>query len=182
MATQPMTIEQMQLIKRTAWQNMQNQEPNEKDMKYIPDAIRMLTYIAAIDSVMYELVEELEEAGLYHHEIKRRVNQVHDMIRNIHDRSFVMLRGVSETAGRQYNDAMEREVNSISRNVSLEAPERAYNVVLALARLIGKYNDKISPRYDFRPSRQLSRVASLLSAIPFRDYNIDRIIEINYKR
>ena len=104
------------------------------------------------------------------------------MIRNIHDRSFVMLRGVSETAGRQYNDAMEREVNSISRNVSLEAPERAYNVVLALARLIGKYNDKISPRYDFRPSRQLSRVASLLSAIPFRDYNIDRIIEINYKR
>lgn len=177
-----MSIEQMQLIKRTAWQNMQAQEPNEKDMKYIPDAIRMLTYIAAIDSVMYELVDELEEAGLYHREIKRRVNQTHDMIRNLHERSFVMLRGVSATAGRQYNDAMEREVNNISKSVLLEAPERAFNIVLALSRLILKYNDKISPRYNFRPSQQLSRVSSLLSVIPFRDYGIDHIIEINYKR
>ena len=180
--SQAMSIEQMQLIKRTAWMNVQAQEPNEKDMKYIPDAIRMLTYIAALNSMMYELVEELEDAGMYHREIKRRVNQAHEMVRKVHALSYTMLNGISSAAGRQYNDAMDKECTNISNSISLEAPERALNIVLALGRLIEKYNKKISPRYDFKPSHQLSRLSSLLSVVPFRDYNIDRIIELSYKR
>lgn len=179
--SQVMTIEQMQLIKRTAWMNIQAQEPNESDMKYIPDAIRMLTYIAALNSVMYELVWELEDAGLYHREIKRRVNQTHDMVRNIHQLSYKMLNGVSAVAGRQYNDAMDREVANITDCVSLAPPKRALNKVLALARLIEKYNRLISPRYNFRPANQLTKVASLLSVIPLEDHHIDRIIELCYK-
>lgn len=179
---QAMTIAEMQLIKRTAWRNVQAQEPNESDMKYIPDAIRMLTYIAALNSMMYELVWELEDAGLYHREIKRRVNQTHDMVRNIHQLSYKMLNGVSVVAGRQYNDAMDREVANISDCVSLDPPERALNIVLALARLIEKYNKLISPRYNFRPANQLTKVVSLLRVIPFEDYHIDRIIEMSYKR
>lgn len=180
--TQPMTIEQMQLIKRTAWMNIQAQEPNENDMKYIPDAIRMLTYIAALNSIMYELVEEVEAMGLYRQDIKRRINQVHEVVRKVHSLSYTMLNGVSVDAGRQYNDAMEKEVANITNNISLEAPERAYNIVLALIRLIEKYNKKISPRYDFKPSHQLSKMPALLSCIPIRDYGIDRIIELNYRR
>lgn len=180
--SQAMTIEQMQLIKRTAWMNVQAQEPNEKDLKYIPDAIRMLTYIAALNSIMYELVEEVEAVGMYRQDIKRRINQVHEMVRKVHSLSYTMLNGISSSAGRQYNDAMEREVANITDNISLEAPERALNIVLALGRLIEKYNKRISPRYDFRPAHQLSRIASLLSVIPFKDYNLDRIIELNYKR
>lgn len=182
MNTISITVEEAQLIKRTAWVNSQDREPSEKDVVYVSKAIRMLTYIATLDSIMYDLIAELESIGLYRQEIKRRVNQAHDMVREVHDCSHRMLRNISDLAGRQYNDAMEHECDTIGDCILLEAPERSYNIVLALCRLIERYNNEISPRYNFRPANKLSRIPSLLDVIKQKDYYIDDIIDRNYRR
>ena len=182
MNTKAMTLEEMQLVKRTAWVNMQPRKPAPQDEVYVAHAIKMLTYIAALDSMLYELVWELNDVRLYSHNIKRRVTQVHDMVRQVHTQSYRMLNAVSPNAGRQYNDAMDRECSNICECVLLKTPERAYNIVLALCRLIEKSNKEIAPRYDYAPAYKLSKIPSLLDVIPLKDHHIDNIIELNYKR
>ena len=54
-----MTLQQVQLIKRTAWQNTQPRTPSEEDKKYIPDAIKMLTLVACLNYASIDLEEAL---------------------------------------------------------------------------------------------------------------------------
>lgn len=62
--------------------------------------------------------------------------------------------------------------------VLLEAPERAYNIVVALCRLVEKYNKKISPCYLFHPALPIYRIPSILECIKLTDYRIDNIIDM----
>lgn len=170
------------LMRRTAWLHTQNREPSPADEKYIPDAIRMLTYIAVLGSVIYDMESELSAAGLLRHQVKRRVEQVKLLVSKTHAFTYQMLRGASALAGRQYNDFMERAYEAIDTGVLLNPPQRSYSITMALCRLIDRYNNRLSNRYRFQPAESLRRIPPLLSEIKIPDARLDDIIDLLYSK
>ena len=173
-----MTYQEAQLIRRTAIANMQPRKPTPEDEKLVPIAIRMLTNIAVLHSVVYDMIEEFDKAGLYKQRTKQKVNRIRETVGSIHDAAYQMLKRVSLRAGYQYNDRMESMYSKIQSAVLLPPPERAYNIFCSLCRLIEKDNIAIGGRYDFQPAKRLYTLPSTLSCAGLKDYRIDRIIEI----
>lgn len=64
-----MTYKQMQLIRRTAWRNLQifDRGPSEADAKYVPIAVRMLTMVACMGYAVIDLEAALAAAGKLRH-------------------------------------------------------------------------------------------------------------------
>lgn len=176
-----MTLQEAQLIKRTAWVNMQDRKPSKDDEKYVPKAVRMLTFIACLNYAMLDLGDELSEAGILRHAVKRRYNMVLDIVQKAHAEAYRMLNSISEPAGRQYNEEMDETYPVIQSCVMLQPPERAYNIVLALLRLITSLNAELTCWYDFYPARVLAKIPGMLADIGIKDYRIDDIINVNVK-
>ena len=174
-----MTIQEAQLIKRTAWRNMQPRTPSKEDEKYVPTAIRMLSYIGALNYALLDLETELLHGGRFRHAAKHAVVQSQSLVAATHDEAFKMLRRISGIASMQYNDAVDKTYAEIDDVVLLSGVEKSYNIVVALCRLIERLNRALSGRYDFAPARPLYRIPSLLSVLGERDYEIDSIIEVS---
>lgn len=179
--TQSIPYEQALLIKRTAWRNMQPRAPRKEDEKYVPSAVQMLTCIACLNYAMCDLEEELSDAGLLRHAVKRAFGMAQDQVQQVHQQAYEMLSKASVHAARQYNDKLDEAWQAITAAVALEAPERAYNIVCALCRQIEKLNSFLTGRYDFAPARVLYRIPRMLAGVKIRDYEIDRIIEMSLK-
>lgn len=79
-----MTLQEAQLIKRTAWVNMQDRKPTKDDEKYVPKAVRMLTFIACLNYAMLDLGDELSDAGILRHAVKRRYNMALELVQKAH--------------------------------------------------------------------------------------------------
>ncbi len=173
------TYAQAQLIKRTAWMNMQPRTPRPEDERLVRIAIRMLTYIACLNYAMCDLEAELAEAGLLRHAVKRSFRMAQERVQQVHQQAYKMLAKASAKAPRSYNNEMDDAWQKIDRCILLSPPERAYNIVVALARLVEKLNTRLTGRYDFAPARDLYRIPGLLSCAGIQDYQIDRIIEKN---
>lgn len=166
------------LIKRTAWMNMQPRKPRPEDERFVPIAVRMLTYIACLNYAMCDLETELEEAGLFRQGVKQSFRTAQENVQKVHQRAYVMLAEVNTTAGRSYNNEMEQAWRRIDGAVLLAPPERAYNIVVALARLVERMNGELGGRYDFAPAKVLYRIPGLLACTGIEDRKIERIIEI----
>lgn len=179
--TTTIPYQQALLIKRTAWRNMQPRKPTKADEKYVPTAIRMLTCVACLNYAMYDLEEELSAAGLLRHAVKRAFGMAQVQVQRVHQQAYEMLNKASDLAARQYNDKLDEGWQQISDAVALRAPERAYNIVVALCRLIEKLNNELMGRYDFAPARVLYRIPGMLAAVNIHDYEIDRILELSLK-
>lgn len=167
------------LMKRTAWRNMQPRAPRDEDARFVPTAIRMLTCIACLNYAMCDLEEELTAAGLWRHAVKHAFVTVQNQAQRVHQQAYEMLSKANAQAARQYNDKLEEGWLDIETCVALKAPERAYNIVVALCRLIEKLNNDLTGRYDFAPARVLYRIPEMLAGVKIHDYHIDRIIELN---
>lgn len=85
MATTTQTLE---LVRRTAWMNIQIEtnpafrKPKPSDRDELVTAMYMLAYIGAINMALYDLIDELTDAGLYRHAIKRDVNRALKVVGN----------------------------------------------------------------------------------------------------
>lgn len=172
------TYKEALLMKRTAWMNMQPRKPRPEDERFVPIAVRMLTYVACLNYAMCDLETELEEAGLLRQGVKRSFRAAQENVQKVHQRAYVMLSEVNATAGRSYNNELEQAWSRIDEAVLLEAPERAYNIVLALVRIIERANTQLLGRYDFAPARVLYCIPERLACTGIEDHKIDRIIEI----
>lgn len=172
---------QARLIKRTAWVNMQPRKPRPEDERLVPIAIRMLTYIACLNYAMYDLETELSDAGILRHGVKRSFRIAKDHVQQVHQEAYMMLHKINNKAAREYNDRMDWAWSKIDNSVLLEAPERAYNIVIALIRLIEKTNTSLQGRYDFAPAKVLYRIPERLACTGIEDRWIDLIIEMNTK-
>lgn len=172
-----MTHPEALLLKRMAWRQCQPVKPTAADEKYVPIAIEMLTYVGCLNYAMLDLEAELTETGMFRHEIKRRFQHSATLVQQAHGVAYDMLRKVDPRASRQYNDLMDAAYARINECVLLEAPERFYNIVIALCRIIEKLNSQISGRYDFNPAKSLYRIPALLECVKIKDYKIDEIIE-----
>jgi hypothetical protein len=77
----------------------------------------------------------------------------------------------------KYNDAMDTYYEAINDCVKLEAPERAYNIIVAIVRLQAECRKRIDMRYFYQPSQDLEKIPSLLECLGITDYKLDNIIE-----
>ena len=164
---------QAMLIKHTAWMNTRllARGPRPEDERYVPLAVRMLTLVGCLNYAMLDLESELTASGLFRHETKRRYTQAQTL--------WSMLRKIDDRAARQYNDKTDEAYRTISGCILLEAPQRSYNIVLSLCRIISSLNGRISGRYDFNPAKPLVRIPALLECTGIEDCKIDGIIELN---
>lgn len=174
-----LTYRQAMLIKHTAWVNMQERKPTQADEKYVSIAVKMLLYVACLNYAMLDLEQDLGASGRLKHEVRRRFSQSQNLVFKVHGTAYGMLLNLDPRAAYQYNDRMESAYQRISDCILLAGPEKSYNVVLSLCRLIEKYNGRISGRYDFAPAKALYRIPSLLECAGIEDCKIDEIIELN---
>lgn len=172
---------QAMLMKHTAWMNTRLIErgPRPEDERYVPLAVRMLTLVGCLNYAMLDLESELTASGLFRHETKRRYTQARTLVAQAHGIAWSMLRKIDDRAARQYNDKTDEAYRTISGCILLEAPQRSYNIVLSLCRIISSLNGRISGRYDFNPVKPLVRIPALLECTGIEDYRIDEIIELN---
>lgn len=172
---------QAMLIKHTAWMNTRllARGPRPEDERYVPLAVRMLTLVGCLNYAMLDLESELTASGLFHHETKRRYTQAQTLVAQAHGIAWSMLRKIDDRTARQYNDKTDEAYRTISGCILLEAPQRSYNIVLSLCRIIGSLNGRISGRYDFNPAKPLVRIPDLLECTGIEDCKIDGIIELN---
>lgn len=164
----------------TAWQQVQprnyrNPTPNEEMLN--KEAVLMLTLIAALDYCIYDLIEEMEEVGKYRHGMKRNINKAKELILHAHDLFYRNMLNLDIKGVKQYNIASEAVYNAVQECVYLRAPERAYNIIMALIRLQSKQREKLGSRYRYKPSVALEKIPAMLEGLGIHDYNLDNIIE-----
>lgn len=164
----------------TKWQQCQPEayhNPSLNEERLNKEAILMLTLIAALDFAIYDLIEEMEAIGKYKHANKRSINRAKDLILHAHDKFYRNMSGLDANGLKQYNIASEIVYNAINECVALEAPERAYNIVVAACRLQSKQREKLKLRYTYQPSVECDKIPQMLECLGIHDYNLDNIIE-----
>lgn len=181
-----MTQQELQLIRRTAWVNMQIEtnpafrKPRKRDHDDLIQAMYMLAYLGAIDMAIYDLIQELTDAGLYRHAIKRQINAISRTIASANGMASDILKRVNNGHRvRQYSDMFEYTYNEVQKAVLLDPPERAYNIVRALTRLFAKAYDAVGLRTSHVYLRDAVEVLKRLEVPQIKDYGIDSIIERN---
>lgn len=190
MAMSSITLPQAQLIKRTAWMNMQIEERRRRGEMQEPEAVtetcaakarRGLEYVACLNSVAIDLEMELTEAGMFRHAAKRTVREIQQIAARVHQQAWTMLNDYKRGVGRVYDARMESVEAAIDGAILLRAPERAYNIMAALVRLIAGINDELRPyNWDFFYARELAAIGPKLARLGIRDYGVDCIIERAY--
>ena len=168
----------------TAWQQMQprnyrNPSANEEILN--KEAILMLTLIAALDYVIYDLIDEMEAIGKYRHGNKRNINKAKDLILHAHALFYRNMMSFDGNGVKQYNIASEMVYKAVNDCVLLPAPERAYNILVACIRLQSKQRLKLGQRYCYKPSVELDKIPAMLEGLGIHDYNLDNIIEMRVR-
>lgn len=170
------------LMKRMAKVNMELRPPSsEQDRKDNDNAVRMLLYVALLDTAMYDLRCELEDAGILRQNLKKQFNQAEKIVNSLHERSFKMLRGVDNRATEQYTYLSDNSMAIIDSNVMLSGLERAYSVANALCNLANKYYDLIKGRRYYPIMEEMAFVKKMLDSIPSEKYDLDFIIDSSIK-
>jgi hypothetical protein len=164
----------------TAWQQMQPKDyrnPVALESEQNKEAVRMLTLIATLDYFIYDLIEEMEAVGKYKQGNKRNINRCKELIERAHMVFYRRLFNYEFGGCEKYNDAMDIYYEAINESIALEAPERAYNIIVAIVRLQAECRKRIDLRYFYQPSLDLEKIPSLLEGLGIKDYYLDRIIE-----
>ena len=163
----------------TAWKQVQRKPshlPDAVEEAQNYEAVIWMTALAALDYFIYDLIDEMEACGKYRHANKRNINRARDIIMNAHTTFYRRIFNYDFGGCKQYNNAMEVYYKAINDCIALEAPERAYNIVVAICRLQAKQRGKMIA-HSFAPSFEVDRVPQLLEGLGIHDYNLDNIIE-----
>jgi hypothetical protein len=163
----------------TAWQQIQPKPfrlPDAEEERQNNEAVKWMVLLAALDYFIYDLIDEMEAIGKYRHANKRNINRARDIILNAHNTFYKRLYNYDFGGCKQYNDAMEVYYKAINDCVALEAPERAYNIVMAICRLQAKKRGKVTIR-TYAPSFEVDEIPQMLEGLGVKDYHLDNIIE-----
>lgn len=178
------TLQTLTLCRRMAWRNIQLEEnprlrpPQPRDRQDLNTALYMLAYLGAINMALYDLQQELTDAGLYRHAIKAQVNRIMRTIGQANGMASDILQKVNDGQRvRQYADMYEYTYNEVQKHILIEAPERAYNIVRALSRLFIKAYDAVGRRTSHTYLRDAAEALKRLDIPQITDRNLDNIIE-----
>lgn len=178
------TLQTLTLCKRMAWRNIQLKEnphlrkEQPRDRADLNTALYMLAYLGAVDMALYDLVQELTDAGLYRHAVKAQVNRIMRVVAQANGQANAILQLVNDgNRVRQYADMYEYAYNKAQEHILLEAPERAYNIVRAFARLFTQAYDAVGRRTAHTYLREASQALKHLDIPQIPDRYVDNIIE-----
>ncbi len=183
-----LTPKQAQLIKRTALVNIhlcdqrKIRSTEEFRAKYAPVGNKVLACVALIDYYMEGVRNDFEEAGRYKHADRRCINECLKLTASANGRTYSDLQRVetreeSMPAEQQYVRVMDSRIESIEGSILLQGIERNINIVLALARLLKKYNTALTNKYCYPPAFRLYEIEKRLLRLGVKDYNLDFLIE-----
>lgn len=180
-----MTYQEAMLIKRTAWMNIKIEERRRQQLKDQPADERCaakarigLELIACLNYVAIDLEMELTDAGMFRHATKRIVRDIQHIVQYVHQHAWRMLNNYKDGVGKVYNDRMDVVYRTINNAVLLDPPERAYNIMMAMIRIIDNINRFLKPfNWDFYYARQLIDIIPKLQRINIEDHHIDFIID-----
>lgn len=151
--------------------------PTAEEDRQNREAVILVTLLAALDYFIYDLIDEMEGAGLYRQANKRNINRAKDIIIEAHTKFYKAMTTYDNGSGlRQYNDAMDKFYEAINECVALTPPERAYNIVVAMCRLQMAQNDKLT-YHSYVLSKEVAKIPKMLEGLGIHDYGLDRIIE-----
>ena len=141
----------------------------------------MITLLASLNLIIYDLIDEMEAIGKYRHANKRNINRAKDIMMRAHDTIFRRLRSLNEKGSRDYNDAMDAFYAAIEERIGLrgenERHERAYNIIVAICRLQAEYRKKLDYRYYYEPSVEVEKIPAMLEGLGLTDYRLDNLID-----
>ena len=108
----------------TAWQNCQPKPfhlPDSVEEKQNYEAVIWMTLLAALDYFIYDLIDEMEDAGKYRHANKRNINRARDIILKAHNTFYKRIAQVStvQVSTAQVSTALYSFNNSILYRVVL---------------------------------------------------------------
>jgi hypothetical protein len=166
------------LMHRTAWLNCQDkpfQKPKPEDKLYVDKAVKMLSALACLNSVMFDLEEELVEHNLFRQGLKKAVKDAKRNVMEVYDFAFKIMRGANEGAARVYNEKYDIAYSKIQESVALPAPERSYNLTITLCRILKKLNEEVRGKYDLKPLERLYRIPEHIATDKIQTYNLNFI-------
>lgn len=175
-----MGVKEALLMKRTAWLNSQDRPfraPKPEDKVYVDKAVKMLSVLACLNSVMFDLEEELVEHNLFRQGLKKNVKDAQRVVMAVFDFAFLVMKDSNAQAARVYNAKYDMAYAKIQETVALNPPERAYNIAISLCRLLKKFNEEVRGRYDLKPVEQLYRIPERIFTEKIKYYDLDFIIE-----
>ena len=173
-----MTREEALLIKRTAWHNEQPKAfkpPKPEDKIYVNKAVKMLSALACLNSVMFDLEEELVEHNLFRQGLKKAVKDAKRNVMEVYDFAFKIMRDANEGAARVYNEKYDIAYSKIQQVVALPAPERSYNLAITLCRILKKLNEEVRGIYDLKPLERLYRIPEHIATDKIKTYDLNFI-------
>lgn len=163
-------------------------KPRPSDREELVTAMYMLAYIGAINMALYDLIDELTDAGLYRHAIKRDVNRSLKVTGNANGLASDILKAVNNGKRvRQHSDMYEYAYNKVQEHVKLEPPLRAYNIVRSLTRLFTDAYNKVGRQTSHVYLREASDVLlrleiPQLTEYPIIDTIISNAVQIELRR
>lgn len=153
-------------------------KPTPSQYRRTQEAVVMLALIAAAYMFVDELPKELEETGIYRHNNKRVAGRVEQILKKASRTAEDVLKAANNgKASTGYFDCMDAFYAKITDSIQLPPPERVYNILKAMCRLVGVYSKKLT-EYHFSQSPEVAKVPAILDQIPIHDYELDNIIDL----
>lgn len=138
-----MTLGQLQLMKRTAWLNMQRERRTATDEEaaaltgYVVNAV---VYTAVLNGILYDFAKALKADKVRPCGERAVIKRLHDAARYAHDEIYKVFTNAIDGFGELYNKRYDAVSEAIDQRIHLEGGEKYYNIVLSLLRLIIKNN------------------------------------------
>lgn len=177
-------------MRRTAWLNASYEDnpalrpKRQSDRADLITAFYMLAYLGAADMALLDLEQELQDANLYRHGIKRMMTRTMQVVGNANGLASDILKEMNHGVRvRQHSDTFEYAYNKIQENVLLtdQPLNRAYSIVKALARLFSEAYNKVGRKTNHYYLQEASVILSRLDIPQLKDFNLDPIISNNVR-
>ena len=151
----------------------------EEGQRVLPKAVQVILYTACLHSALYDLQDEMADIGEFRHSKKRWLKEATDKVGYIHQSLYKAIGGYNALFGRWYNTQLEAAEQTISECVLIEPPQRAYNIAMALFRMIDKANNACGRWRCPAVVAHLPEALKLVQRceLPVEDKHIDCILE-----
>ncbi len=175
------SMQTMRLMRYTAQFNTRRLDAPitaKERIKYKTKTEEILLYSAVLNIAITNIAEELEQAGLFRHNIKRDINEVEKIILSSYESLYSRFQKVEKAITRtSYDNAMIQLSDAIDESILIPPPHRAYSIAIALCRMICKHNSSLG-RFIIAEAYPIRQVIKKLERITVvKDYQIDFIID-----
>jgi len=146
--------------------------PTEVERHMADKAVDMLVLIQTLPYIMGDLQEELEKAGQFRHEIKRRHRQAEEIIFSVAEPAYRIFARFKPEIARGFLDRVDDLYFRIKSGHGLHGVEEAVSLLYAACQLIERYNHQLERTYYFEYADLLYKIPSLLDCIPCKRRDI----------